>query len=530
MSGLHYATGRSRSPILGILGATAIALGGAGAVQAQDVSVPDAASRCAALAQRRVPADAFALPTSGATPLEAKIVAANGAEGEYCRLRGSIDAANASDPAIMFQVNLPSRWNLKTVQFGGGGSNGVLIEATGAFSNGGGSTPSALSRGFVTYGSDSGHQGRGSEFLDNPQAFANYSHEAVKRTKDLVTALVRTYYGRDARRNYHIGGSKGGQEALQAAQRYYADFDGVVSYYPAAQNQSLTIGWNRLWHFAFGTPGGALNTAEQTLLKQSVMKTCDGLDGATDGIVSNMAACETAFDARRLRCPDGGNNGDQCLSDVQIATLREAGKRFKFAYPMPNDVTSVGPWPVLTGGDLQLWLGNGVDGSQQAFYRATAARPEALKSTGLSRAAWAKVAYRAKVYDASNPDLDAFRAKGGKLLLVQGTTDMLVPLSMTTDYYKRISARYGAGLKSFARYYVAPGFGHGGGIFHMQWDSLSALDAWVEGGLAPAQPVATDGAAETRGRTRPLCEYPSWPKYRGSGSLDLADSFLCARR
>ena len=135
-----------------------------------------------------------------------------------------------------------------------------------------------------------------------------------------------------------------------------------------------------------------------------------------------------------------------------------------------------------------------------------------------------------QVFDASNPDLDRFKARGGKLLLLQGTTDMLVPTPMTTAYAESLARRYGDGLKDFARYYVVPGYGHGNGAFNMSWDSLAALDAWVEGGGAPVAPVAVDANADRGGRQRPLCEHPAWPKYRGSGDPGRSDSFDCVLR
>jgi hypothetical protein len=287
-----------------------------------DMQVEDAARRCAALGAMKVPASAFALPTGSATVTEALLIAPESTNPtpEYCRVRATIAAAQASDPSMLYQVNLPGRWNFKTLLYGGSGLNGVLVEATGAFRGGDGLTP-ALARGYVTYGSDSGHQTLGDSFYQNAQAAANYSHEAVKRTKDLTTAFVDAYYGKAARRNYQIGGSKGGQEGLQAVQRYYADFDGVVSYYPAAQSQSLGLAWNRLWHYAFNTAGGALNTAKQALLASAVLAACDTLDGAADGLVSDTAECRKAFNVNALRCPEGVDTGNTCLSDPQIAAL-----------------------------------------------------------------------------------------------------------------------------------------------------------------------------------------------------------------
>lgn len=494
----------------------------------ETATVDDSAKACGALAGAKIPASAFALPTGEAIIREAVLTASAAAMPEYCRVRGAIAAAAASDPPILFQVNLPSRWNLKTVQYGGGGYNGVVVEATGPFRGGALAEP-ALARGYVTYGSDSGHQTPGATFYDNAQATANYSHEAVKRSKDLVSSLVKTYYGQAARRNFHIGGSKGGQEGLQAAQRYAADFDGVVSFYPAAQNQALRLGWNRLWHFAFNPAGGALDTTKQQLLKKAVMSACDGLDGAVDGIVSNTSACLRSFKVDSLRCPDPTNTGDSCLTDRQILALKIAARPFDFAHPMPNGVSSVGPWPALIGGDLQLWFGTGADGSQQGFYRAAKVQPEALDSTEISLADWqANILQIPRVFDASNPDVDAFKAKGGKLILLQGTTDMLVPSPMTTHYFEALAQRYGKDLPTFTRYYLVPGYGHGNGAFNMSWDSLAALDAWVESGVAPVQPIASDANPDSGGRRRPLCEYPAWPRYRGAGDVNRGENFECA--
>lgn len=90
------------------------------------------------------------------------------------------------------------------------------------------------------------------------------------------------------------------------------------------------------------------------------------------------------------------------------------------------------------------------------------------------------------------------------------------------------ASRWHAHLAAFTRYYMVPGYGHGNGAFNMSWDSLAALDAWVEMGTAPAAPVAVDANPESGGRQRPLCEYPTWPRYRGMGDPADADNFECA--
>jgi feruloyl esterase len=132
------------------------------------------------------------------------------------------------------------------------------------------------------------------------------------------------------------------------------------------------------------------------------------------------------------------------------------------------------------------------------------------------------------VVDASSPNLDAFRLRGGKLLLMHGTVDMAIPPGNTIAYYKSLEQRYGtAALHSFTRFYVAPGFGHGDGSFLVSWDSLSALDAWVDQGTEPALQIITDSSAASSGRSRALCEYPAWPKYLGAGDPSRASSFRC---
>jgi Tannase and feruloyl esterase len=164
----------------------------------------------------------------------------------------------------------------------------------------------------------------GDSFYQNAQAAANYSHEAVKRTKDLTTAFVDAYYGKAARRNYQIGGSKGGQEGLQAVQRYYADFDGVVSYTRPRRASLWASPGTGSGIMPSIPPGGALNTAKQALLASAVLAACDTLDGAADGLVSDTAECRKAFNVNALRCPDGVDTGNTCLSDPQIAALDAA--------------------------------------------------------------------------------------------------------------------------------------------------------------------------------------------------------------
>jgi feruloyl esterase len=497
------------------------------------------ASQCSALAGLTLGADAIRLPSSGIQVLTADAVQAEGTRPEFCKVTGEILSRDRADPPIKFQLNLPDRWNGKALQYGGGGFNGVVMTGLDQVVGTSPQAPLPIALGFATYGSDSGHTGQGFDgrFALNRQAFANYVDESVQRTRDGAAALIRRYYGSPARRVYFLGGSKGGQEALIAAQRYPTDFDGVISYFPAAQNQSLVSSWFNMWRVAYSRPGAALNTAKQVLLQQAVMKACDGLDGAGDGIIANTQACSATFAVNDLRCPDGGDSGDMCLSDLQIDTLEEAAKPFRFPFPLANGITTVAPFPVYLGASLNglLFAPPGAP-AKAAVFRQFADQVMPYFVVGKATADvdnynlrdhQARVQEISRLYDATSTDLDAFRARGGRLIIVQGTVDMLVPVAMTNEYVERLKLRYGAGVGQTVRYYVQPGYGHGSGSFKLDWNAVETLDKWVETGRAPVTPVATDQNAGNRNRTMPLCEYPRYPHFKGSGSMDEARNFTC---
>jgi len=131
----------------------------------------------------------------------------------------------------------------------------------------------------------------------------------------------------------------------------------------------------------------------------------------------------------------------------------------------------------------------------------------------------------AREIDSTSVALEPFVAHGGKLILVHGTSDVVIPTNSTVDYFERVEARMGIEeTKSFARLYLVPGMGHGDGRFDGGFDTVGTLDAWVDGGVAPGNLVVTDNNS---GRTRPLCEWPAWPKYDGVGDVKSAASFTC---
>ena len=130
--------------------------------------------------------------------------------------------------------------------------------------------------------------------------------------------------------------------------------------------------------------------------------------------------------------------------------------------------------------------------------------------------------------DVTDVSLEKFKAKGGKIILTHGTADDFITPHNTELYYQRQVKQFGqAGVDSFIRFYMIPGFGHGFGPFNAKIDSLTALQDWVEKGQAPAGLTAIDGNPNAN-RSRPLCEWPKWPKFTGApGSEGSAASFAC---
>ncbi|MFV2175561.1 tannase/feruloyl esterase family alpha/beta hydrolase [Actinomadura sp. LOL_016] len=520
---------------IAVMALTATALSGIPAVPPAAAAGPvtDAAVRCPSLAGLPVPAAAIGLPSRGG-----EVVSATLDRNGFCLVRGTVRGFDPEAPDIELQVNLPTSWNRKSVQFGGSGFNGTVVTgldvAPGFVNTDPAQGRPPIDRGYATFGSDGGTDPSGS-FALNEEAMANFAGESVKRTRDAAMAIIRTYYNAEPGKQYYVGGSKGGHEGLVAAQRYGADYDGIIAYYPAIENQAMMISWHRMWKQAY-SPGGYLDPADQQLVTNAVYRTCDKLDGTVDGLISNVRGCDKAFSMNSLRCRTA--TSDTCLTRKQIRTMRTASSRHKFAFPLANGVTEMGPYPFLRGADLDMLLDR--EGNAEAAGYLTLLNPVIryfIMQDG--NASTANFDYRehekrvkqlSRLLATTDPDVDRFARDGGKLIIVQGTLDVLVPAELNNAYYERMAARYGPSIRDFARYYVQPGLAHATGRFDLAWDSLTALDDWASRDEPPVNPVATDAVPANEHRTRPLCEYPLWPKYKGHGDVDQAKNFSCAGR
>ncbi|MFZ3572243.1 tannase/feruloyl esterase family alpha/beta hydrolase [Streptomyces sp. BH097] len=513
--------------------------------------------RCEELAELAVPADALGLPTSGGHVTDAKTVpasgAGSGAVGEYCQVDAEIFPVDPEAPNIEMRVALPTEWNGKGMMFGGGGYDGAIPSLTTdvPFGDAGAGTP--LARGFAVFASDSGHQlgtndwNHAGSFALNDEALRNFAADALKKTRDAAMFLIGERYGRQPSHSYFAGVSSGGREALAVTQRWPHDFDGVIAGAPAWNAATLDLWFGHMAQI-LQRPGAFPSSEKQKLIYDRVMRSCDGDDGVRDGVISDEAGCD--FDPKVLRCPGGEDSGATCLSDAQIKAVRDLSSPVEWGYKLASGERGYPGLPFLSGADMGTpGLGIGTRAPTQPLDLTTGFAAlfwdqwakyfitrdpdfDGLKLDPQKPGKWKeRISELTALQDINNPDLSAFAKAGGKLLLVHGTADPVVSPRSTAEYYQRVRATMGARATSkFLRMYTMPGMGHGGpAAFTAGWDSLSALQRWSEKGIAPHEPVVTDLNPSASGRTRPLCEYPEWPRYNGLGDPDRAENFTCVR-
>jgi feruloyl esterase len=531
-------------------------------------SPAQAATSCADLANLKIAPSEIGLPSGGATITSAQIATVPadpmtpGATREYCKVLGAIAPVDPNAPPVNFEVNLPLQWNGKAVQYGGGGFNGTLVTALGGPPPLGTArleVPTPIARGFATWGTDSGHEAAKlpeiQAFALNEESLVNFAYASYKKTHDVGRRLAIAFYNQPPAKTYYFGGSEGGREGLTMAQRFPTDYDGIVSVVPA-------IGWAGLLPAANRTGvvqqnGGWLNPAKVTTLRKAVNAACDAMDGLADGVISAYEKCMSVFDAKSLRCPNGTDTGDTCLSDAQIAAVETLHRPFEFGFPVANGVTSYPGWNY--GGEDQpggmiVWQ----TGPQPPQFPPLSADKQSIGwnfGNGFVRYFYARdakfnpllfapqdfadrIRQISALMDSTNPDLSAFLARGGKLILKAHGADFAVSPFEVANYYKSVVAKMGQEkVDSFLRFYVTPGVNHGGegvtssgAAVPSKVDLLGVLDVWADSGKAPDTLVQVSQETKPPFKilsSRPMCRYPLYPRYSGQGDPNEASSFTC---
>jgi len=490
--------------------------------------------------------------------------------GEHCLVRGKmnqrVSAVDSQAYAIGFEMRLPREWNGRFLYQGNGGTDGVVSPATGAFV-GGGPLRHALQQGFAVISSDAGHSAAQNPLFGlDPQARLDYGYQAVGTLTPMAKAMIRSAYGKGPDRSYIGGTSNGGRHAMVAAARLPGEYDGFLAISPGFNLPKAAVAqlYGAQQWAAVATDLANLETAlpqnERKLIADAILGKCDALDGAADGLVQDVEACRSAFDlARDVPTCSGARNGT-CLTAAQKAAVQNvfAGARNSKGEAL------YARWPYDPGMVQPGWadwkfrnsVGAARDPVALAFIFSSPPESASVLSNKLDYALKfnfdvdaPRIFATSGIYTESamsfmtppNPtQLDTLRERGAKMIVVHGNSDGVFSVDDTTAWYESLNARYGQRAGDFTRFFRVPGMGHSrGGPATDQFDALTALVNWVEGGIAPdsiiasARGVGNPGGVNSDvpanwspGRTRPLCPHPQVARYVG-GDIESASSFAC---
>jgi len=474
---------------------------------------------------------------------------------EHCQVIGAIAPADPKAPRIRFQVNLPTQWNGNSLQYGGGGFNGVLINGLSLTPSARPDRPGPLARGYVTYGTDSGHQNAPGvplqAFALNDEALVNFAHASYKKVRDVAVDLMKRRYGQAPRKLYFFGSSEGGREGITMAQRYPADFDGIFSRVPVINWVALQVAGTRAGVAQFGD--GWLAPDKVQLVHDAVVAACDARDGLADGIVSDYEECARVFDVDKLRCTAGPAAG--CLTEPQVRAVQALHTPLRLNYPLANDVRGypawgrggenapgsgpVGGWPSWQTGSAPPTVPPGTSSSRAWLYGSGAIQYFIARDPGYDPRRFnpdefvGRMREVSALMDSTNPDLSAFAARGGKLIISEHMADYAQSPYAGIEYYKSVLERMGlSAAEDFLRLYVTPGADHMGIGAPSAVDMVEVLSDWVERGKAPGELVQVTHELKLPFpivAARPMCRYPAFPRYLG-GDVAKAESFECARR
>jgi feruloyl esterase len=437
----------------------------------------------------------------------------------HCRVNGVLEKD------IRFSLLLPEAWNRKFLMGGGGGFVGGIDNQARA----------SVNDGYATVGTDTGHQGgvtTAAWALNDLERQLNFGHVAVHRVAVVSKAIVRAHYGAAPARSYFSGCSNGGRQALMEAQRYPDDFDGIVSGAPAYDFTGLGAQFIKDIQAAFPDPKNLstplLSTAVLKSVETQIVAACDAKDGANDGLLEDPRAC--AVDVTTLT---GLTDAQRMALKAIYGETRNKDGVIAVAQPVGGEGEAGGWTAWITGSNAGMIKAQNAPSARFAF------GTEFFKNFVYGDPSWdysrheftnhqRDTAQAGRILNATNPNLDAFKARGGKLLLWHGWSDPALTALATIKYYDQVQAR-DAAVRDFARLFMMPGVLHcAGGPGPDRVDWAAAIDEWVEKGQAPSRLIAAKASAEGAvSRSRPLCPYPQRAVYTGTGSLDDEKNFAC---
>lgn len=523
-------TGLGASAFLALASAPAFA-------QATSVQTDCAALARAALTGARI---VFAAPVAaGALKVAASPIAPDLAQRvasmpAFCRVVAV--ATPTPDSQIGIEIWLPlQKWNGRLLGTGNGGGAGRIAYEMGMVEG--------LKRGFAVANTDMGTAPDINSTIGHPERWVDFGHRATHEMTQVAKRMVSTFYKVTSFRSYFEGCSTGGQQALSAAQRYPADYDGILAGDPG--NNRTHVASYFLWNYAAlnASPLAKLSAGQWSMVSRAVLGKCAGKDGGAPGdrFLTDPRRC--GFDPASLPICRSGTSAEACLTAPQHATVSRL-----YAGPI-NPRTGERIYAGLTPGSEDQPLGPVMQGDpatwpDQQFYpfRWTLGAAFAPSRFDFDSDLDRVDAQLASALNANSADLSEFARRGGKLLLYSGLADPAVPFAEVVNYYDRVDASAGSADQQFARLFLVPGMGHcfgGPGVTDIgqpltssvpqaqEDDALMTLVAWTEGAKPPAMLIARTPVDDGQpAKERPVCAYPALPEYRG-GDASRRSSFAC---
>jgi feruloyl esterase len=427
----------------------------------------------------------------------------------FCRVAATLKPS--SDSEIKIEVWMPAGgWNGKLQSVGNGAWAGSISYPAMA---------TALAAGYAAASTDTGHTGNNPDFItDHPERVVDFAYRAVHELTWASKAIIAAYYGDGPQYSYWNGCSTGGRQAMAEAQRFPADYDGIIAGAPANYTTKLQGSQVWTWAMTHKNEAGYIPPAKYAAIHKAALDQCDALDGVKDGVIEDPARCR--FDPKVIECK--GEDGPACLTAPQVELARRiyAGPGFFPGLEPGSEMgwsTLSGPKPMDLAVEVYKYL---VFQDPKWDYLTFNPEADVVRADKTISSAMNSV----------DPNLKPLFARGGKLLQYHGWADPGIAPGSSVNYYKSVLEAMGgkAKVNDGYRLFMVPGMGHcGGGDGTSTFDMVSALDEWVVEGKAPEKIVASKVVNGAPVRTRPLCPYPQVATYKGSGSTDDAANFTC---
>ena len=492
---------------------------------------------------------------------DAKPVAAAGTAPAYCDVQGTVvtKGAGAADGLARFALQLPETWQRRFLFLGVGGNAGNLVPSANATDR-----ALALGKGYATILTDTGHVGDGTSakwtrLPDGKPDTAkriDFFHRAAHDVTVAGKAFAEAYYAAKVEHAYFDGCSTGGRMAMMEAGRYPEDYEGVIAGDPMMSFQTYAAR-AVVQKAALSSPAAYIPEATIAAIDARVTGRCDAIDGAKDGLVQAPSSCPVR--AEDLLCRAGETQA--CLNADQVRVLKSYTSPFRdtqgkivfgpwaitdlagaqgLAFNVtgraaPDLADLAAPWKAdakaaprswaLVTEALTYWLGLGPGATVADIDVDPATNTVGDKMLAMMEATYAEGNTRDPAM------LKPFIAQGRKMILYHGASDPSIPASQSIAFYRELAGQqHGVErTQQNVRLFLVPGMHHcSGGPAPDRFDTLSALEAWVEHGKAPDVIEASTRPESPVRHRLPLCPYPQQARYGGTGEITDPSNWRCA--